>query len=138
MKQGGTVIFDTRDALTRAPAARRRRKPYGCGSSRKVSTSRSWRSCRATMSITKTFYLLDSFVGRYDNGDTWVEALPPDPKEAGASRPVRAADSVSAVVITSNDLAAAWAQDKRGQPLYPLVPGGARQREMALRGGVNS
>ena len=73
---------------------------------------------------------------RATNGDTWVEALPPDtPGET--ARPVRATDNVSAIVITSNDLAAAWAQDKSGQPLYPLTPGGARQREMALRGGVN-
>jgi hypothetical protein len=50
---------------------------------------------------------------------------------------VRATDSVSAVVITSNDLAAAWATDRRGQPMFPLTPGGARQRELALRGGVN-
>ena len=31
--------------------------------------------------ITKTFYLLDGFVGRYANGDTWVEALPPEPDQ---------------------------------------------------------
>ena len=39
--------------------------------------------------------------------------------------------------IASNDLAAGWAQDEAGRPLYPLIPGGARQRELALRGGVN-
>ena len=27
--------------------------------------------------------------------------------------------------------------DERGQPLYPVVPGGERQREMAFRTGVN-
>ena len=41
------------------------------------------------------------------------------------------------MLIASNDLAAAWAEDRDGQPLYPLVPGGRRQRELALRGGVN-
>ena len=86
--------------------------------------------------ITKTFYLLDGFVGRYANGETWVEALPPEPKDQ-AARPVRATDSVSALVITSNDLASAWAHDNRGQPLFPLTPGGARQREFALSGGIN-
>ena len=86
--------------------------------------------------ITKTFYLIDGFVGRYENGDTFVEALPPEP-ETGAPRPVRATDNVSAIVVTSNDLASAWAEDKNGMPLYPLTPGGPRQREMALRGGVN-
>ena len=35
------------------------------------------------------------------------------------------------------DLASAWASDRSGQPLYPLQPGTGRQREMAIRGGVN-
>ena len=59
-----------------------------------------------------------------------------DPND-GTPRPARAGDSVSPIVITSNDLAAAWAADRNGEPLYPLVPGGARQRELALRGGIN-
>jgi hypothetical protein len=46
-------------------------------------------------------------------------------------------DGVSSVVIGANDFAAAWAVDEAGQPLYPVVPGGARQREMAHRFGVN-
>jgi len=137
MKQGGTVIFDTRDALSSHPGGAPTPEASWLRALAKNLDIPELEIVPRDHVITKTFYLLDAFVGRYDNGDTWVEALPPDPKEAGASRPVRAADSVSAVVITSNDLAAAWAQDKRGQPLYPLVPGGARQREMALRGGVN-
>jgi hypothetical protein len=52
-------------------------------------------------------------------------------------RPARAGDSVSPIVITSNDLAGAWAADSEGQPLFPLIPGGARQRELSLRSGVN-
>ena len=34
-------------------------------------------------------------------------------------------------------LAAAWAGNNEGEALYPLDPGGPRQREMALRAGVN-
>ena len=86
--------------------------------------------------ITKTFYLLDGFVGRYANGDTWVEALPPEPKEGArvrCARPTACPRSSSPPTISP----AAWAQDKRGQPLFPLTPGGARQREIALRGGIN-
>jgi hypothetical protein len=86
--------------------------------------------------ITKTFYLLDGFIGRTTIGQTWVEALPPEPTD-GTPRPARAGDSVSPIVITSNDLAAAWASDRNGEPLYPLVPGSVRQRELALRGGIN-
>ena len=46
-------------------------------------------------------------------------------------------DGVSSIVIGGNDYAAAWALDDDGFPLYPLVPGGDRQREMAYRFGVN-
>ena len=44
---------------------------------------------------------------------------------------------MSSIVITSNDLAAAWALDDANRPLYPAVPGGEVQREMAFRAGVN-
>ncbi len=136
MKNGGTVLFDTRDALSSrvdgppTPEAR-------------------WLSTLLTgvdvpelepvprdHVITKTFYLIDNFVGRYTSAPTWVEALPPAPPEA-VNRPARSGDSVSPIVITGNDLAAAWASDADGGPLYPLVPGGQRQRELALRGGIN-
>ena len=52
-------------------------------------------------------------------------------------RPARAGDGVSPVVITSNDLAGAWATAPDGGPLLPLAEGGARQREPAFRAGVN-
>jgi hypothetical protein len=136
MRNGGTVIFDTRDALEVRPGGPP--TPEGL-----------WlRELLAGVDlpelepvprdhvVTKTFYLLDGFVGRTDMGQTWIEALPPpDPNDR--ARPVRAGDSVSPIIIASNDLAGAWAVDDSGQPLYPLVPGGARQREMAIRGGVN-
>ena len=32
---------------------------------------------------------------------------------------------------------AAWALDEQGYPIYPVVPGGERQREMVFRFGVN-
>jgi len=137
MKQGGTIVFDTRDALAQRPGG----DPTPEGRWLREFTRNldipELETVPRDHVITKTFYLLDSFVGRYANGETWVEALPPEPEGAGAARPVRATDSVSAIVVTSNDLAAAWAQNSHGQPLYPLTPGGARQREMALRGGVN-
>jgi len=136
MKRGGTIVFDTRDALTaRANASPTPEALWLRELTRGLDIPELEIVPRDHV-ITKTFYLLDGFVGRYANGDTWVEALPPEPA-GDAPRPVRATDNVSAIVITSNDLAGAWAQDKSGRPLYPLTPGGARQREMALRGGVN-
>ena len=87
--------------------------------------------------LTKTFYLLDRIVGRTAIGQTWIEALPPPDPNDRVQRPARAGDSVSPIVIASDDLAAAWAEDAGGRPLYPLIPGGARQRELALRSGIN-
>ncbi len=135
MKNGGTVIFDTRDALNARP---------GLDATPETSALR---RMLATLDVpelepvprdhvlTKTFYLLDRFPGRYATGQTWVEALPP--AQDGERRPARAGDSVSPIVITSNDLAAAWAVGRDGEPLYPIVGADPRQREMAIRGGVN-
>ena len=41
------------------------------------------------------------------------------------------------MIITSNDLAGAWATRPDGQPMLPLTPGEPRQREFAFRAGVN-
>jgi hypothetical protein len=136
MKQGGTIVFDTRDALTA--------RPDSGGSPASLMLKHmldgldipELEPVPADHVVTKTFYLLDGFLGRYSNGQTWIEALPPAPED-GSSRPARSGDSVSPIVITSNDLAAGWASDQMGDSLYPLVPGGRRQHELALRGGVN-
>ncbi len=137
MKNGGTLVFDTRDALTT--------RPGGSPTSEAL-----WlRTLLAGVDVpelepvphdhvlTKTFYLLDRVVGRTAIGQTWIEALPPPDPNDRVQRPARAGDSVSPIVIASDDLAAAWAEDADGRPLYPLIPGGARQRELALRSGVN-
>jgi hypothetical protein len=49
----------------------------------------------------------------------------------------RVNDGVAGVIVGGNDWAGAWAIDKNGQPEFAVVPGGERQREMALRFGVN-
>jgi hypothetical protein len=85
--------------------------------------------------LTKAFYLINRFPGRYAEGTTWVEALPKSNQDS--DEPVHAGDGVSSVIITSNDLAAAWASDRDGQPLYPLTQSMPRQREMAMRAGTN-
>lgn len=136
MKNGGTVIFDTRDALTQRPGgpptpetAWLRRLLAGVDVPELEPAPRDH-------VVTKTFYLLDSIVGRTTVGQTWIEAMPPAIEDI-SHRPARAGDSVSPIIITSNDLASAWASDRSGMPLYPLQPGTGRQREMAIRGGVN-
>ena len=76
--------------------------------------------------LTKAFYLLQDFPGRYEGGTLWVE----NPDEADN-------DGVASVVVGSNDWAGAWAIDDLGRPRAAVVPGGERQREMAYRFGVN-
>jgi hypothetical protein len=76
--------------------------------------------------LTKSFYLLRDFPGRWIGGSVWVEV------ERG-----RVNDGVSGLLVGSNDYAAAWATDELGQPMFPVTPGGERQREMAYRFGVN-
>lgn len=74
----------------------------------------------------RSFYLMSSFPGRWIGGKVWVE-------QEGR----QANDGVSSVVIGSHDWAGAWAMDDQLTPLFPVVPGGDRQREMAYRFGIN-
>ena len=136
MRNGGTVLFDTRDALTARPGGPP--TPEGAYLRQMLATLEvpELEPVPADHVLTKAFYLLDSFPGRYSSGQTWVEALPPA-AEGGERRPARAGDGVSPIIITGNDLAAAWAIGRRGEPLYPIVGGDQRQREMAFRGGIN-
>ena len=60
-----------------------------------------------------------------------------DEEETAAQRPARGGDGVSPIIITSNDLAGAWAIRPDGQPMLPLTPGEPKQREFAFRAGVN-
>src|SRR5262249_20699925 len=87
--------------------------------------------------LTKTFYLLKDFPGRFSSGQLWVEALPAVNDDEPASRPARAGDGVSSIIITSNDFAGAWAMRADGQAMLPLVAAEPRQREFAFRAGVN-
>ncbi len=135
MKGGGLVIFDTRDALSARPGAGA--TPEGEQLRRMLATLDipELEPLPRDHVLTKTFYILDSVVGRYDSGSTWVEILPPAGEDG--RRPARAGDNVSPIVITSNDLASAWAVGRRGEALVPMSGADPRQREMALRAGVN-
>ena len=140
MKQGGTVLFDTRDAIEAAP---------GDGGAAQTPAMLALRNILSSLEVpelepvprehvlTKTFYLLRDFPGRFVSGQTWVEVLPRGEEDEDASRPARGGDGVSPIIITSNDLAGAWAIRPDGQPMLPLTPGEPRQREFAFRSGVN-
>jgi hypothetical protein len=137
MKNGGTLIFDTRDALTARPGGPPTAEALWLRRLLEGVDVPELEPVPHDHVLTKTFYLLDRIVGRTAIGQTWVEALPPLDPNDHAQRPARAGDSVSPIIIASDDLAAAWAEDADRRPLYPLIPGGARQRELALRSGVN-
>jgi len=135
MKQGGLVLFDTRDASLQFDKGPSTPAQRWLQTFLKDVDLPPLEPAPKDHVVNRTFYLLDGFVGRTENGQTLIEALPPESEKEG--RPARAGDGVSPIIIASNDLAAAWAGDQAGDGLYPLDPGGAHQREMALRGGVN-
>jgi hypothetical protein len=136
MRNGGTILFDTRD-LT-----------LGATQSASSPGQQTLRRLLAKLDLpplepvpgdhvlTKAFYILQDFPGRWDGGKVWVEALPPADPNAGPT-PARGGDGVSPVIIGGNDWAAAWAVRADGSPIADVVPGGERQRELAYRFGVN-
>jgi hypothetical protein len=139
MKQGGTVLFDTRDAVEASPGTGGAANTPGMLALRQILSSLDIPELEPTPRdhvLTKTFYLLKDFHGRFTTGQLWVESLPQQTEE-DPQRPARAGDGVSTILITSNDLAGAWAIRPDGQAMLPLVPGEPRQREFAFRSGVN-
>ena len=128
LETGGTILFDTRDGDDQTPGS------FGGAA---LSAQR-LRRLVGTVKIpplvpippdhvlTKSFYLLHEFPGRWNVGTLWVE-----PAED------RVNDGVSSVVVGANDWAAAWAVDRQGRPAFAVVPGDEAQREMAMRFGVN-
>ena len=138
LRGGGMIVFDTRDAHIGG---------FGSG----TPEGRRLQQIAAPLDIpplepipedhvlTRTFYLLQDFPGRHLSRDVWVEAAPPDAEQIEGMPFRNLNDGVTPVLIGGNDWAAAWAQDDRGRPLYPVGRGqtGERQREIALRFGVN-
>jgi len=140
MKQGGTVLFDTRDAVEAPSGAGGETRGPGMQALRAILSSLDipeLEPVRRDHVLTKTFYLLKDFPGRFSSGQLWVEALPNANDDEPSSRPARAGDGVSSIIITSNDFAGAWAMRQDGQAMLPLVSAEPRQREFAFRAGVN-
>ncbi|GLK76863.1 LytTR family transcriptional regulator [Methylopila jiangsuensis] len=133
MKQGGAILFDTRDAVSGsgggAESAALKRLLEGLDIPALEPAPRDH-------VLTKAFYLLNDFPGRYDGSPLWVEALAGEDETEAADRPARAGDGVSPVLITGADFAGAWATGADGRPLLPTSTD-ERQREMAYRVGVN-
>ncbi len=138
LRSGGMILFDTRDADI-----------AGFGTA--TETGRRLQALAAPLDIpplepipsdhvlTRTFYLLQDFPGRYSGRTIWVEAAPPDAEQAEGMPFRNLNDGVTPVIIGGNDWASAWAIDARGLPMFPVGRGlgGERQREIAYRFGVN-
>ncbi len=119
MRNGGTILFDTRDQSPGGGPAVLQTLVEGLDIPPLAPVPQDH-------VLRKSFYLLSDFPGRYAGGQLWIEA-----------REGMANDGVSSVVIGGNDWASAWAVGRNGQPLFAVIPGGERQREMAYRFGVN-
>jgi hypothetical protein len=142
MKQGGTMLFDTRDAVLAPPGPGGEARSPGMMELRGILSSLDIPELEPVPRdhvLTKTFFLLRDFPGRFTSGQLWIEALQSADKEEDeeTKRPARGGDGVSSIIITSNDLAGAWATRPDGKAMLPLVPGEPRQREFAFRAGVN-
>src|SRR6202040_1652618 len=119
MKQGGTVLFDTRDAIEATPGDSGASQTPGMLALRDILSSPDVPDLEPVPRehvLTKTFYLLRDFPGRFDTGQTWVETLPRDDDDETASRPARGGDGVSPISVTSNVQKRAWAIPDHGQP----------------------
>ena len=133
MKNGGTIFFDLRDdgagldSLTGGSAS-------GTDALRRMLAKLDIPPLEPVPPehvLTRTFYLMQTFPGRYAEGQLWVEQTDATGAASGSS------DGVSAIIIGANDYAAAWAMDDNGQPRYAVIPGIERQREFAYRSGIN-
>ncbi len=131
MRNGGTILFDTRDAYGTSSNSANKQKLQQLLRGLDIP---SLEPVPPDHVLTKTFYILDDFPGRYNLSPMWVQA---SATTANGSRPVRAGDGVSPIMISGNDLAAAWAIDPEGNYLYPTIPADGNQREMAARVGIN-
>lgn len=119
MASGGTILFDLLDGGSGNGGAILRRLTRGLDIPALTPVPPSH-------VLTKAFYLMQSFPGRWADGRVWVER----PGE-------RVNDGVSSIIVGANNWAAAWAVDAQGRHLFAAVPGGERQRELAYRFGVN-
>lgn len=138
LRGGGMILFDTRDADTarlgaNSPEATKLRELAAPLDIPPLET------IPQDHVLTRAFYLLQDFPGRYNSRDVWVEAAPEDAIQIEGMPFRDLNDGVTPVIVGGNDWASAWAIDDAGYAMRTVGRGytGERQREMALRFGVN-
>ena len=137
MRNGGTILFDTRDltlgAVRGADFARRadlapadrRARPAAAGTG-------AGRSCADQGLLYPARFSRP--LGRRQGLGRGAAAR----AQEAARTPARGGDGVSPVIIGGNDWAAAWAVDAQGaSDRRRRRPAARRQREMAIRFGIN-
>ena len=136
LRSGGLILFDTRDAHLGSDATPEAQALQRIAAGLDVPPLEVVPEDHV---LTRAFYLLQDFPGRHTSREVWVEAAPPDAERAEGMPFRNLNDGVTPVVIGGNDWAAAWAEDAQGRPAVPIGRGfaGERQREIALRFGVN-
>lgn len=137
MQQGGTVLFDTRDQDAAAISFDNSSTPANARL-RDILSGMNIPALEPVPNdhvLTKAFYILQDFPGRFRGSQLWVQAS--QAPEANKDRPVRVGDGVSPIMITGNDLAGAWAVNASGAPLLPTIPNDPDQRVLAYRAGIN-
>ena len=136
-RSGGMILFDTRDAdLAGTGATPEGRKLEQLAAPLDIPPLEQLPPDHV---LTRTFYLLQDFPGRFNSHAIWVEAAPRDAERVEGMPFRNLNDGVTPVVIGGNDWAAAWAVGPGGAPLIPIGRGssGERQREIAARFGIN-
>ncbi|WP_114286590.1 DUF4159 domain-containing protein [Candidatus Halocynthiibacter alkanivorans] len=137
LRSGGMIVFDSRDGdrIGAGPSANMRRLQQ---IARGLDIP-PLEPVPADHVLTRSFYLLQDFPGRYAGQEVWVEAAPADAVRAEGMPFRNLNDNVTPVVIGSGDWAGAWAVNENGSALLPVGRGysGERQREIANRFGIN-
>jgi len=130
MRNGGTIFFDTRDQNATFANLTGNVSPATIALRRILAKFDipSLEPVPPKHVLTRAFYLMQRFPGRWLNGKLWVESSSTDKSQI---------DGVSSIIIGANDYASAWAIDSAGRPLYATIPGTPRQREFAYRTGIN-
>ena len=126
MSSGGTIIFDTADEGDRALRAG---EPHpGLARVTEGLDIPALSTVSEDHVLTKSYYLLQVFAGRWANGPVYVQS-----GDNGAG----GRDGVSPVIIGSADWAAGWAIDPDAGAVIELNKDIPRQREMSIRFGIN-
>lgn len=125
LKRGGLVVFDAPDQTGAAGGGEPGAAPAQMDAILRRLDLAPVTEMPPDHALTRSFYLLQALPGRYADPGVLVE------------RGNDGNDGASSVIIGSSDWASAWARDANGLPMYAAVPGGERQRELALRAGVN-